>query len=160
MKTCSRVGCERQARARGMCDSHYTMFMRTYTGPRVVHDSPALVGEQMPGTFYQLAERTKMSYDTVHLIVAKLHANGEAFICDWLPPMCFQGSRWMAVFNLGRGRDKLPPTDAEKRAHRNSRNRSKRAAKMLRQRGGGLATPFAQLFQLAPTASKKIQTIR
>jgi hypothetical protein len=116
-KTCLRDGCERTSIfARGMCKSHYNVFMRKkrrINGVTTI-DSWQILLDAMPGTYSQLAERVGMHYGTVQKIVSEKYQAGLTHKVDHLEPHKLGGTRWVPVYGAGPGNDHVV-TDARKR---------------------------------------------
>lgn len=103
-KTCSNSNCTRQARSRGMCNSHYTTWRRKTTIDTTPVSSESLVLEVLPGTIRELAAKAGLNYETVRKIVRALHNRKAIHIEDTLPPG-LAGGHYIDVFALGAGED-------------------------------------------------------
>lgn len=123
-RTCSRDGCGKPARSRGMCAGHYSVWLRGYTGPRMAYDAEERLLKAMPGCYAKLADKAGTSEDTARGIVHRLHLDVKCHIGAWLAPQDLPGSRWVAVFHRGPGKDAVV-TPEQKREHANARKRQR-----------------------------------
>lgn len=135
-KTCSIPNCTRQARSRGMCNSHYTTWRRKTTIDTTPVSSESLVLEVLPGTIRELAVKAGLCYETVRKIVRSLHERRAIHVEDQTIP-CVAGGHYSDVFAIGDGEDfKLPKQTKRQYALRGRRikhhaNRAARTADPL-----------------------------
>lgn len=145
-KLCSRDGCCRQARARGLCKNHYDSWRRTRPEPLGPVDScHAELLAAMPGTLADLSHACVQKYDTVRKAVERMHGRGEVHIGRWQEPEPGQGHRWVAVYAAGPGEDAEVPR-WKKKKHARARCRAVYAEKKGKQKQTALL--YADVFNL------------
>lgn len=94
MKLCKREGCERHARARGMCPKHYLVWNRVMAkqreanGTRVPKCYRQLVFDALPGSVSDIMAKTTFSQRTVQKWIRSFRTAAEddplkARIIDW-----------------------------------------------------------------------------
>lgn len=116
---CSRPGCCREVRTRGMCASHYTAWYRTQRKlSKLPRKQPAedLIMEALPGTIRQLCNETGLSYRTVSEAVVLLRLREWVHVEDVLPPCSILGGRLVNVYGVGPAKD-ARVTKATKKQH-------------------------------------------
>jgi hypothetical protein len=136
LRICNREGCTRHVFARAKCVSHYNSYLKSLRRKGsdlfAAVNTWAEVQKHMPGTLYQLAARTGISYNTVMRTVNKRHKAGDAHIKNHLPPQQCGGARWVRVFALGAGDDHVV-SEKRKASYSRRRKRELHAAKRAAQ---------------------------
>ena len=116
-RTCSRGGCNRPVKGRGMCSGHYAGWLRANPDIRREALNRDAVIEAMPGTMPQLASATGLHRETVAAILKELNVwkSRRAYIADHLPPTV-PGTRWQPIWRAGKVAN-VKLTDERRKAH-------------------------------------------
>jgi hypothetical protein len=134
MVTCRREGCTREARTRGMCSSHYTVWRKQmkrkglFTSPEPIEKRML---DAMPGTYEEIAKAAGHGYWWIQKQVDLLHKDGKAHVSGHQPPADSPGSRWRRIFTAGPGED-VVLTNEKKRKHALARRREREGLQKTR----------------------------
>lgn len=154
-RICKHEGCNRPARGRGMCTTHYMSWRRKNPDILTVEKlSDKVVLEALPGTMRQVAEITGLHPETVAAVLKRLNVWGSREVCiyDYLPP-AGPGLHWTPLWKTGGGRNYVLPIERRKAHAREIKRRTRPEYKAKLAAGMVAPAPRASWFDLLPVAA-------
>lgn len=130
-RICTKEGCDRPARGRGMCAGHYSAWRTAHPGLTIMETNRQAILDAMPGTVRQLVDRTGLDRCTVRKHLAVLNVTGkerQAYIASWIPT-AKQGDNWQEVYYQGAKPNKKLTKREKHRHYLNLLNAKRHAAR-------------------------------
>lgn len=158
--TCKREGCERAPYARGMCNSHYEVWRRSFGVKLARPDTRKAILKLLPGTRAEVAAKIELSKDRTVRILRELRAAGKIYIHHFVPPVG-RGGPWKAVYARGNQPDAaLDPEVVKARAL--EQRRIQHAERVLKSNPTAGCTNdallYANIFNLSKRKDQKCPT--